>query len=138
MKLLAALLLASSGNLSITPEMLKFNYIRFEGGAFLRCAHRLEDAAAQDWRVSCEGEGIRREYRVHLWVTHYTRNVEPRSSYEVLYWVTDLSEPGETHGVGTTIWFHLKDESALHSISVSQSVENDTAGLYLDLDPGKL
>ena len=40
--------LPSGGNLKITPEMLKFKYIRFDGSRYVTCEHRIEDAAAQE------------------------------------------------------------------------------------------
>jgi hypothetical protein len=118
------------GNLKITPEMARFNYRPFEEGEALACEHQLKDPAAQDWEVSC---GDQKKYVVHLWVTAYTHESEPRMSYEILYWVTDMSRPDHTSSSGATTWVHLKDPSALAAIETRQSVDNDTAGLYLEL-----
>lgn len=118
------------GNLPITPEMLRFNYRPFEEGEALACRHKIKDSQAQDWDVLC-GEG--KKYVVHLWVTAYTRDVRPRVSYEILYWVTDVSRPDRSSGSGATTWVHLQDPSALDAIETRQSVDNDTAGLYLEL-----
>lgn len=118
------------GNLRITPEMLRFHYRPFEEGEALACRHKIKDSQAQDWDVLC-GEG--KKYVVHLWVTAYSRDVRPRLSYEILYWVTDVSRPEGSSSSGATTWVHLQDPSALDAIETRQSVDNDTAGLYLEL-----
>lgn len=120
--------------LALQPEQLKFRYESFDGGVSLACAHFLEDALSQDWAVKCpDPEGRDRIYRVHLWVTTYRRSVEPRASHEVLYWITDRTRLPTITGTGTTVWFHMREDAPLSGIDVGQSVENDTAGLYLNI-----
>lgn len=116
-------------NLKLKPEHLRFVYRTFDGTRAVGCRHEIYNAPAQDWKVVCGPKS----YLVHLWVTVYRRDTEPKTSYEVLYWVTDLSVPQKPEYTGTTVWFHMKGEPTLHSLTVSQSVDNDVAGLYLDL-----
>lgn len=127
-----------SGNLPITAEKIRFHYSTFEPWITLPCTHQIEHGPSQDWKVVCEDsdQRYRKEYVVHLWVKAYKRDRFPRLSYELLYWVTDRSSStGRPSGTGATIWFHLNDPTSLHSIQASQSVENDTAGLYLEFKP---
>ena len=123
--------------LTITPKMLRFTYQGFEGDNYFPCTHALESAEAQDWKLICKnpnGPGTR-QFRIHLWVTAYTHTNAPKLSYEILYWVTDLSDSAHIVAVGGTTWLHLSEPSALAGIELSQSVENDTAGVYLKLNP---
>jgi hypothetical protein len=106
--------------IKIVAENLKFKYLSFDGETNLACTHVLENPKSQDWRVLCG----QKNFLVHLWVTAYRRTVEPRLSLEILYWV---------NGRGGTSWIHLKDAASLHSLYMSQSVEEDTTGLYMDL-----
>jgi len=119
------------GNYRITPEMIRFTYAPWEGGQWLKCRHELDDPAAQDWSVVCgDNEKI---YRVHLWLKLYTRPVRPQASYELLFWVTDRTQPRRIVNVGHTTWFHMKDPASLDRISTREAVDNDTGGLYLDM-----
>ncbi len=122
---------ASGVDLKITAKMLTFNRQLDEGESF-SCTHVVENEAAQDWRVVC---GAKR-YTVHLWVTAYPHaSGAAKVSYEVLYWLTDWTDTSHPIGNGTTFWFHLKEKSALAGLDVRLSVDNDNAGLYLNLNP---
>jgi hypothetical protein len=125
--------LASLSMASIQPSMLHFEYRSTDGNEKLACVHQIQNAAAQDWLVTCGNK----KYSVHLWVSAYIHEKAPKLSYEVLYWVSDLSVQGQPHGSSTTVWFHLQDPSYLSLLQVSLGVENDSAQLHLDLDPSK-
>lgn len=140
MKLFLVLALTFVGGLShatshvgIQPSMVKFHYAEVDGNGALDCAATLQNELSQDWLVTCGPK----KYTVHLWVTAYPHSTVPRLSYEVLYWITDISIPGQAHGASTTVWFHLKDPSYLSLLQIRLGVENDTAVLALDLDPSK-
>ncbi len=128
--------IAPTGNLPLKADTLTFSYEPFENGTILTCTHSLEDANAQDWNVTCKNAAgnTEKSYRVHLWVTSYERTSVPKLSYELLYWVTD-KKSGES--AGSTTWLHLKDASSLYGLDVRQSVDADTAGLYLKIDLSK-
>lgn len=119
-------------NFKIDASMLDFTYQPNES-AGLPCKHTLVNPASQDWDVICQSADGKESHRygVHLWVTTYPRDVEPKVSYEVLYWVDDRSEKSSSHG--STIWFHLKDQSAIQKIEVGQFVDNGSSSLDMDL-----
>jgi hypothetical protein len=119
----------------ITADNLKFSFQSYDGETNLKCKPNLENELSQDWIVLCaSADGkIIRTYSVHLWVKAYTRQVAPKLSLEVLYWVNDISKMPAT-GSSSTIWFHLKDSTSLQGLQLSQGVENDTAGLWLELN----
>ena len=125
------------GNLRITPAMLKFQYQDFDGIFSINCVHAVETAESQDWKVTCTNgpKTISKQFSVHLWVTQYPRPSDPRVSYEILYWVTDLSNPHKPTAASSTIWVHLKDPSELSGLELAQGVDEDTAGLYLTINP---
>ena len=121
-----------SGNLVITPKMLVFRYIPLERLGSLECEHILADPLSQDWVVRCGKE----EFRVHLWVSAYEHPTAPRLSYEILYWVSALTaRPSQT--TGSTLWFHLNDPSELHSLDLSQQIEEGSAELNLEIQVSK-
>ena len=68
-----------------------------------------------------------------FWVTEYTHPTAPRLSTEVLYWVTDLTDPNNARGTSTTVWFNVNDPTTLSSIDVTESVDDDLSGLDLTL-----
>lgn len=123
-------------NYRLTPEQLRFEYLLFDGSGSYMCKHFLEDALSQDWRIDClNTDGIiQKSYRVHLWLKAYSRQHEPKLSYELLYWISDLSRSPKIEGHSTTVWFHLKDPSALSGMRVSLGVDGDLAGLYMDIN----
>ena len=131
---------AESGNLKVTPEMLQFDYASIDGSMTLDCKPTLEDPLSQDWIVQCGNAATEiRKYRVHLWVTLYERAVTPKQSYEVLYWLTDLS-PGvsaQASASSTTIWFNFENTTSLTQIDLRLGVENDAASLHMTLTPKK-
>jgi hypothetical protein len=123
----------ASNHVGIQPSMIQFHYVQFDGSESLNCNHTLQNSASQDWLVTCGPK----KYTVHLWVTAYTHQTEPHLSYEVLYWINDITIPSQPHGASTTVWFHLKDLTLLSLLQVRLGVENETAELGLDLDPSK-
>ena len=131
--LTVALFLGSSQLLWATQ--MSFKYQSFDGEQIVPCNYKLINEMAQDWQVICEKDTFKRQYTVHLWITEFPKQNEPKLSAEVLYWVTEVGGPAPHKSNGSTIWFHLKDNTRMQGITVSQSVENDSAGLYLDFRP---
>ena len=125
---------AASGNYKLTPEMLRFHYETVDAGITLDCTHVLQDADAQDWAVTCGTGQDTRKYVVHLWLTEYDRPVLPKQSFELLYWVTDMT-PAQPVSNSTTIWYHFREPSDLYEIQASISLEQDTAELQLEITP---
>jgi hypothetical protein len=130
-------------NFKLKPEMLSFQYSSYgqkrQGpgprppAAAANCTHVIEDDLSQDWTVECVTvEGARKLFRVHLWLKGYFRPQQPQATYELLYWVTDRTR-GQTTATGTSLWFHFRETASLQSLTAGQSVDDDTAGLYLDV-----
>jgi hypothetical protein len=140
-QVLSQLAFAQSGNLSISPDMLHFDYAQNEGDVSLDCTQTLEDPQAQDWIVNCGTDKtiLRRKYRVHLWVTMYEHPVAPQQSYEVLYWVSDLSPQAssQSSASSTTVWFNFESLATVAQIDLRLGVENDIASLHLLLTPNR-
>ncbi len=121
----------------IEHSILAFQYVPFGMTADqLQCKHYLENELSQDWKVDCYDSAgrLRKRYRVHLWLSQIVRDRSPRMSLELLYWVTDLSPGTRPSSMGTTLWFHFVEKAPMHSLSASQSVENETAALVLEMD----
>ncbi|NCN27335.1 hypothetical protein GW915_07145 [bacterium] len=114
----------------LTVARLKFEYRSFDGGFSHPCRHKQENEFGMDWAVEC-GPDFSRKFGVHLKLSAYPHKTPPRLSYELLYWVADRNN--SSSDVGSTTWFHLEEHSPLHSVQVSQSVDNDLAGLYLTI-----
>lgn len=142
MKALLALALFSSvgyadfgTNLQIKAENLKFTLQPVQGAVDTVCTHTLSNAASQDWEVLCKDSNgtVRNKYMVHLWVSRYGHASGPKVSFEVLYWVDDRSKANDIKSVGTTVWFHLKEETSIHSLQLNQFVDNGSSALEIEI-----
>ena len=124
-------------DLNFLSEQLHFSHSTYEGDSVLKCKHRLENAESRDWAVDCfDSNGVlAKKFKVHLWVTAYTKAQIPKLSFEILYWITDVTRSHQPVGGGSTHWIHLKEPTDL---SLSQSTDQDTAALYLDVDVAQL
>ncbi len=122
-------------NLKITAENLKFNLQPVQGAVELKCEHRLVNEAAQDWEVLCKDSGgkVKNKYSAHLWVSRYSHNAGPKVSFEVLYWIDDRSAPKDPKSVGSTTWFHMNEDTSLHSLQINQFVDNGQASLEMEV-----
>ncbi len=120
-------------NISLQAHQLKFSYQNYDGDLSIHCKHTLENEASQDWLVTCEENSFKREYSVHLWITRYTKLNIPKSSYETLYWVTEKFPLQK--GYSSTNWIHLAEASQFAGASLSVGVDEESAGLYLEVTP---
>ena len=112
---------------------MRFVYRTFEGDLNIVCKHHLaSDASPYDWKVECyDGATQFADYTAHVALSFYDHTSgSSKFSIELLYWVTGTNLPSE---VGTTTWFNFATKSDLQGISVSQTVEHATAGLYLEI-----
>ena len=121
---------------ALEPEQMKFTYMTYEGDQILHCKHFPVDEFKFDWDVTCKNENgsFYKLYRAHVSLSKYSRPSIPMTTYEVLYWVTEKSS-GQIYGSSTSLWFNFKNEADFHGLTISQSVEKETAGLYLDIKP---
>lgn len=115
----------------IPHEALKFRYQTHDGQIWLDCKHNPINEW-YDWTVYC-GEKSEKVFTVHLALSLYQRQVIPKNSYELLYWIVDNSDNRNSKNHGTTIWAHFKEPADFHEFFVSLGVEDDTAALYLTL-----
>jgi hypothetical protein len=107
---------------------MRFRYQPAEAEA-VSCTHkRIRDLP--DWEIRC-GE---KQFVAHVVIREYQRQEEPRTSVEILYWVTDRNSPQPKFHSGSN-WIRLKKASSLDSLQLSQGVENDYASLELDWTP---
>lgn len=121
----------NSKTIPLDAKDLKFSYQNFDGDLYVKCVHEIENDLSQDWKVTCENKTFKRVYSVHLWMTKYTKTEIPKSSYEILYWITERFP--KNIGTSTTNWIHLKEDSQFFAASLSLGVDNESAGLYLDI-----
>lgn len=119
-------------NLKIDESMLHFSHQPAESPSELTCRHTIKNPASQDWDVICRSEDGKqsRRYSVHLWVTAYPRETPAKVSYEVLYWVDDVSE-SMIRSHGSTIWFHLKERAGIERLELGQFVDGGLSSLDL-------
>src|SRR3989338_9084679 len=95
MKILILILIFSTSvfakdRIEFSSENLSFKYMSFEGDEVLSCKHKYTDEFHYDLDVEC-GENKTKKFRVHLSLKRYERPMEPKNTYELLYWVTDFT-----------------------------------------------
>jgi hypothetical protein len=104
----------------------------FEKG---NCTHQKDASLPYDYTVSCPLRGRTTSYRVHLALSYYPKTNLGLSAYEILYWVTDITDPQHPKGDSSTFWIHQDTPNAKPTVfQLSQGIENDTAALQLVVD----
>ena len=122
----------------ITPKVqtaqLTFQYISNDGSVSMDCVHsQIRDLP--DWDVVCgKGTNLQKRYTVHFITKQYNKAVQPITSFEYLYWVTQWESVAPVYS-STSFWIRLKEKTSLQSIRMYQSVENDYADLVVDYNP---
>lgn len=120
---------------AIDPDRLKFSYKTYEGDMDLPCRHFAVDEYKMDFDVTCKNEsGFYKLFRTHVVLSQYQRPMTPQNTYELLYWVTDKTT-NKIYSNGSSLWLNSLEKNTFHSLTIGQSVDNDTAGLYLDIKP---
>lgn len=126
--LLLTLLLSTSAFAEI---VYKATYRSFDGQTTWPCQVKLEDDLGKNYGIFCyEGSVLKRSYSAHLVLHKYHMKMKPYNKYELLYWITDRKTRESS---STTIWFNTVDQSQMHSANVSLGVDDDLAGLYLNV-----
>jgi hypothetical protein len=107
--------------LHFSASDLKFQFVSQDGQISVPCTHKF-DPAPEDWQVQCGDH----QFLAHLRIFLHKSQTAPKTSYEILYWVTDRNVPAREAGryVGSTNWLRFNDENSLHSFELSQDVEN--------------
>lgn len=110
---------------------MHFRYEPNEGAEAIECTHKqIKDLP--DWDIEC-GE---KKFSAHVIVRPYFHERAPKTKIEILYWVVEPGKkPRDTNIFhSSSFMVRLKEKTDLYSVSLSQGVENDFAGLTLELD----
>lgn len=136
MKILLLLLFISTTTFAMNSQDMRFTYRSYDGQLNYSCDHKLANDLAHIWDIYCfDDEGNqKKKFVATVWISRYTRTRAPVNTYELIYRISHTAN--KTSG-GSTHWINLKKDAPLHSLTLSQSVENDLAGLYLEVSYGK-
>ena len=100
--------LAAERAVAVDPDQLTFVYQELlEPFDRTDCKHEKSDVGLFEWDVYCKLGTRVHEFAVHLVLSRYGRTRYGLSAYEMLYWVTDRSQPRVREFDSTTVWFHL-------------------------------
>lgn len=118
----------------VESKNLSFQYIPNEGTMMMNCVHsQIRDLP--DWEVVCgKGTPQQKKYSVHFITKEYQRAVQPVTTFEYLYWVTEWEFVKPVYS-SNSFWIRLKEKTSVHGIRLYQGVENDVASLVLDYTP---
>jgi hypothetical protein len=120
------------------PSQLHFEYKELlEPFDTYSCNHLKANVGIFDWDVSCAIRGGEtRKFFAHVVVSQYPKTNFGVNSYEILYWVTDMSDPMKFHNSSSTFWIHNSStENKMNVLEASQGIENDNAYLKLSYIP---
>lgn len=113
---------------------LQFHYSTSDGEYQLNCKHMMNSQLETDYDVYCgKGTSNLKQYLVHLIIRSW--NTPDDTTYEILYWVTDRSQGDKPVFSSTSQLLTLEAKTKIKKLSLSQSLENDAAQLYLDYAP---
>lgn len=135
MKYLLILLFSFSCFAKLKSENMKFTYRSYDGQINYQCDHKIVNDLANIWDLYCfdESNNLKKKFSTTVRVSRYSRTRSPQNSYELIYRITEKPSPTQRIGSGSTHWINLEKDGPLHSLTLSQSVENDTAGIYLEI-----
>ncbi len=121
-------------SLSINAATMKFKYQSYDGDLVYDCDHKLVHDIMKIYDIYCfdDQNNLKKKFSANVMINQYTRPNHPKTSLEINYRITDSSRATPVHG-GSTHWVHMSEASPVSHLSLSQSVENDIAGLYLDI-----
>lgn len=113
---------------------VQFSYMSSDGEFQLDCKHLPNSQIETDFDVYCgKGTPLLKEYLVHLIIRGLSTPQE--TTYEILYWVTDRSQAHKPVFSSTSQLITLDAKTGIKRLSLSQSLENDAAQLYLNYTP---
>lgn len=112
--------------LGIDPTSLVLNYEDFDGSFNYPCKATLTSPGNPfDFTVRCfDGSKLVRTLSAHLIITRYAKPVEPRTQYEILYWV---------NGEGATSWLGYNEGTVMSHFQSSQSIAGESSALRVRL-----
>jgi hypothetical protein len=132
MKVLFFTLIMISFN-AFSQTNMRFQYKSYDGQISYECDHKKAHDVAPFYDIFCfdQNDVLKKTFFVVASISQVNRSVEPQSSIEINYRVTEKKP--HLFSSGSTHWIHLSEQSPLHSFQLSQSVEDDQAGLYLSI-----
>ncbi len=99
------------------------------------CTYQKDANLPYDYTVACPVTRKTRNYRVHLAIAYYPKTRLGLSAYEILYWVTDFTDPSHPTSHSSTTWIHQDTQNVRPTVfQLSQGVDNDLAALQLTVD----
>ena len=124
--------LSPVASIPVTDSNLSFEYTSSDGEISMSCKHSQVRYDLPDWQVVCgKGTKLEKKFGVHFVIYRGSRSVEPKTWYEVLYWVTDRQNSIPLFS-STSMTVNLSGNTSTHSIRLYQSVENDYASLIIN------
>lgn len=119
----------SKKEIPLQSRGISFEYTTMEGSTGLIPCKHTKTSSPYDLEVECiVGKKIHL-YTVHLLLNFYTHQNE-KSSYELLYWVTDNTNLEKPLFSSSSTWIHNKTVvPQLEMLEVSQGIEQDQAYL---------
>lgn len=111
---------------------ITFQYISLTEDKAITCTHEKADVGLHEWDVTCEVGSKVHKYFVHLVLHFYPKTVHGTNAYELLYWVTDMTDQNKPRHDSSTIWIHnSQEDNFMKVLEASQGIENDLAYLKL-------
>ena len=100
-----------------------------------QCFHKLSVVGLFEWDVVCFKNGKYLKYSVHLVVNRYPKTRLGGAGYEILYWVTDWTDPSQPGSTSNSLFMHMAtpDERAL-VVESATGIDNDMSSLRLTID----
>ena len=115
-------------------DHLQFHYSSSDGDFQLDCKHLPNSQIETDYDIYCgKGTPNLKQYLVHLIIRGLSTPQD--TTYEILYWVTDRSQGDKPVFSSNSQLLTLDAKANIKKLSLSQSLENDAAQLYLDYVP---
>ncbi|MEZ4750261.1 MAG: hypothetical protein R3B54_06445 [Bdellovibrionota bacterium] len=132
--LLLILLSYPSHAAAVKAADLGFQYISLANDRQVACDHKKADVGVYEWDVECNVDGKLHSYFVHLALHFYPKTIHGKNAYELLYWVTDMTEAAHPKHDSSTIWIHNgSEQNYMRVLEASQGIENDLAYLKLTI-----
>ncbi|MCB0405606.1 MAG: hypothetical protein KDD51_12550 [Bdellovibrionales bacterium] len=132
--LLALWLSAPLWGAGIAQPDIQFQYISLADARQFSCVHHKSEIGLYEWDVECGVDGKAHTYFVHLVLNFYPKTIHGENAYELLYWVTDMTDPHHPKNDSSTIWIHNgHEQNFMKVLEASQGIEDDLAYLKLTL-----
>lgn len=122
-------------SLNLYAVDMSMAYRSYDGQLNYECDVKLVHDLAKLYDVYCFDENniLKKKFGATIRVSKQVRSRIPENTLEIIFRVSQKLGGNKVQHTGATSWINLEKDSGLHSMTLSQSVENDQAGLYLTL-----